>query len=1200
MKKALKLLILFVFLISAGCLLIVLNVNSILNSSFVKTKILEKVETKHHLRLSFKRINVNLFSFRYTLRGLRVTKKHESIYVPLIKGSLDLSWFLKTKNPFKTAYVFFPKVKVVVNEKEKSLTWEKFLKELTELTRFSLKFLKVYKGEVQYDFFSGNQFLNKVIVRDISLILQKNESQLIAEGESSKLSFAKFLKFKLRVNKRDSLFGEASLYFKDLDIGKFLRVSWIKKHLSKFNTRLNGSLEATLEESKIYLGISLVHSTLELRRKKSLLEKEVVLDYLQGTGFVSKNRSVFKITGLRLDYPYFKGAAKLVNLKKLSFKVFALSFEDLREFLSYLFPKSRGVRKFLEVMKNGKFFGLKGSISKTNPFKLSISLKGNVKSGEVFLKYLPLMIKKIEGSFSYANKVLSFKGRGNVGNKISLRAEKLRLVFGHPFKVNFLVEFKGRAKEIKKVLEDFRFLNERQRRLLSVVKLIGKIKGQIGLSIRISPFSLKGSIKIQGKELFVTSQKAKINASIDEAAFFTDFKNFYFEAKGIRGKGFFANYMRIVYNSPRKGLKIYAKKLRFNPQVLQLLIGIKRIKNLIIKYRPNFNSLILNEIKFSWKVNEKNLSLLELLKTLSLSGSVKGGSIIVPFKRGKVPLRIPYLSFNLNHLRLTGRFSGALDKELVKGLGELKYLKYLNFPFNIDNGTFEWQIPRRLNLRFSLKKGDLSIFTDFKTDFNEFLANLKLLGKVSKFLVKSSYSKKKLNLALNGTLDLTEFSRAFLKKGLKLVGKIESNSNLELPVVNSWDGFVKGFWARGSFNAKFYFGKNNFYLKGTLAKKKICIKKFKVFYRGSSLRGKGSIEISPVTYVNLVASARELNFKEVFSYDKKETHSASQIKVKKVPVLVHFLIRAKRVIWITSHQLDEVAGEGVFNGKEGCLLFRLSSANFGGIKLKGFSYVSLKTGEKWIFLDIPDSKGDFKNLVKHIYPEETPKVYIDGKFWIRGYLYALLKGEGKVVNSCGRIYLDSKRGYIYRAPLLASILGVLSPIDIFKGKLPNLKKGKLPYDKLELRAYLKGDTVYIAPVYLSASGFRLFGKGKLFLPSKNINLVVYVSPFKTIDVILEKVPVLGKLLLSRSNMLLYFPLQVKGKIGHYKIKVLTLKSLEKGIVDFISKIFGGKKEFKKLKNSVESNKAWWLRKRNEFLREMASCTLRRQVLNCSK
>jgi len=81
------------------------------------------------------------------------------------------------------------------------------------------------------------------------------------------------------------------------------------------------------------------------------------------------------------------------------------------------------------------------------------------------------------------------------------------------------------------------------------------------------------------------------------------------------------------------------------------------------------------------------------------------------------------------------------------------------------------------------------------------------------------------------------------------------------------------------------------------------------------------------------------------------------------------------------------------------------------------------------------------------------------------------------------------------------------------------------------------------------------------LSEGNLNLTFYVSPFKTIDVIIEKIPYLGKLILGKPRMLVYLPLQVTGPYRNYNIIPLHPSSIGKGIFDFIFRIFGIPEEF---------------------------------------
>lgn len=175
-------------------------------------------------------------------------------------------------------------------------------------------------------------------------------------------------------------------------------------------------------------------------------------------------------------------------------------------------------------------------------------------------------------------------------------------------------------------------------------------------------------------------------------------------------------------------------------------------------------------------------------------------------------------------------------------------------------------------------------------------------------------------------------------------------------------------------------------------------------------------------------------------------------------------------------------------------------------------------------------------------------------------------------NTYGEIEIASDKGYLYRAPLIVRLLGFLSPIDLFRGKIPNLENNLLPYDELLFKSEFGDSALSTDSLYLSAPGFRLFGSGPISLKDKKIGLTFLVSPFKTLDIIIEHIPYLNKILLGKEKMFIYLPLEMIGTYDNPIIIPLHPASVGKGLFRFIFKFFGISEEFYKEKRSFEGFK----------------------------
>ncbi len=319
-----------------------------------------------------------------------------------------------------------------------------------------------------------------------------------------------------------------------------------------------------------------------------------------------------------------------------------------------------------------------------------------------------------------------------------------------------------------------------------------------------------------------------------------------------------------------------------------------------------------------------------------------------------------------------------------------------------------------------------------------------------------------------------------------------------------------------------------------------------------------------------------LDLKEILERKGTGKELPLQIGWEEWPITGEIKLEIVKTLLPTSH---EVANLQAKITKEGKILrvevpeIRVCNLNFYGEYEKNPEF-------QYLYLDLKPVQGDFLDLFSCLYPEEMPRIIFEGPYRAQGFFYS--DGEKALFeNIYGRIEVVSERGYIYRAPLLARILGFLSPIDLFRGKVPDLDKKLLPYEELNFNGEFRDLSFSVDTFFLSAPGFRLFGNGPISLKDKKVSLTVLVSPFKTLDVVLDHLPLFNKWLLGKERMFIYFPLEVVGTYDNPTIIPLHPASIGKGFFRFIFKFFGIQEEFFKKPETFQGFKKPELFRKNQ-------------------
>ncbi len=1179
--------------------LLIFNTGFFLSLPVVKNFLISRISKSKKVRVNFKSLSGSLLTGKFEVDDIKVDSPKFNFNCKKLKMLINPYKLLFFKFEVNKLYLTSPSLNIkTLGKKNKSFKVDKLFSSFNLPFKAPFKLVKVIDGK-----FSWNLGQKSVEINHIYILGRVSHKQVLFEVKINKQSSLKSGYARLRLgNVLGETFGELDLHFKDLNIGNILS-EFLK--VKKAKTKINIDTQFVLEGNRVSISFMSEDSELVLWKEKDSPKRVIKIKYLQGIGGFTSQGGYLKISPIILEHPKLKADIEIDNSFIARFKVKDLNYPEFEKVLLSLFFNKKK-RKWLRILVKGNFNEIIGwiDLKKLGSKDLTwVNLKAELEKGKVWIWFLPLKVKRLFGTLELINNNLKFKGRGIVGKDIDLTTKKLSILLKKPLVLDLFSTFYGKAYELKEVVSNFHWFSKGiAKQIFSSVNPIGKVKGTLKLRLKHKngELYLNFDLKLKSKELLLSYPKKRLNVILKKASFWTDLKKYSLFAKEVKASGIILKNAKATHF---KDTKLRVDSIVVSPQFLNY---IKREFNFKYPYPiPKWKHLELKNLLLTIKKPINKMTLKDLVRGSRFEARLSDLIFLIPFKNKKLTLIVNKGSFSVNRGIVSGKLEGSVEgisfnatifvngsiangtinayisktnfKELKELIPELKVLKTL-LPLQIKGLKFKCVLRKQISLELSLPLYNSTVFYEFERLQKGWNSFLHIKGFCSNLSINIKKEDDFLFSNLKGRICASDFKKFFENRDIDVEGKIKTNVSIktELPLdfVKNWlskvdlNGGIAGWisYKRDSFNFNITFNDKKFEVKNLEFSTPIS-------------KGKGNLQ---GFFKDKVFIKGALQIKRLVL--KKQNFSSSSTKPR-VPIVLNLDVRADNVVLPTLHQVKEAHFRMVYDLTKNLLLLRLSKAKFGNIV---FSGILKSRGDKhWIFLEVPRSKSKFYYLLKALYPKQKIKLEIRGKYQIEGYLYTFFVKNNLFYKASGYLRIKSKSGKIYRAPLLATILGALSPIDIFKGKLPNLKNGRIDYDSLLLEGYVKNHTFYITEIYLSATGFRLFGKGKVNLINKKLNLTVYVSPFKTIDVIVGKIPIIGKLLLSRSKMLVYVPLQVKGRIGHYKVKFLSFKSVERGVIDLLSKIFGGTHEFKKLKHQVKKSKSWWLEKRNEILKELS-------------
>jgi hypothetical protein len=152
----------------------------------------------------------------------------------------------------------------------------------------------------------------------------------------------------------------------------------------------------------------------------------------------------------------------------------------------------------------------------------------------------------------------------------------------------------------------------------------------------------------------------------------------------------------------------------------------------------------------------------------------------------------------------------------------------------------------------------------------------------------------------------------------------------------------------------------------------------------------------------------------------------------------------------------------------------------------------------------------------------------------------------------GTVELRSSNGTIRRMTMLSKIFSVLNVIDLFSPNgLPNLFTRGFPFSLMDIKGYIKDNNLIIDYAIIEGKGLNLFGSGTIELEHMDLDMTVLVAPLKTIDTIISKVPLLGKVIGGKNAAVVTFPVKIKGKIKDPEVTTLSPDAVGGAMVDLV-------------------------------------------------
>ncbi|MGE5172970.1 MAG: AsmA-like C-terminal domain-containing protein, partial [Betaproteobacteria bacterium] len=178
-------------------------------------------------------------------------------------------------------------------------------------------------------------------------------------------------------------------------------------------------------------------------------------------------------------------------------------------------------------------------------------------------------------------------------------------------------------------------------------------------------------------------------------------------------------------------------------------------------------------------------------------------------------------------------------------------------------------------------------------------------------------------------------------------------------------------------------------------------------------------------------------------------------------------------------------------------------------------------------------------------------VHISGTYNLNADISMQGKSGALVPSLEGNVDFKAKDGKIYRYPALAKILSVLSITEIFRGKVPEFGGSGFPYRSMAVKGNLHQGKLQLEKAYIGGSSLDIIAQGDVDFAGKQMDLVVLVAPFSTINWVIRHIPLVGKVM---GGTLISIPVKVSGDLADPDVTFLAPSAVGTRLLNILENI----------------------------------------------
>ena len=174
--------------------------------------------------------------------------------------------------------------------------------------------------------------------------------------------------------------------------------------------------------------------------------------------------------------------------------------------------------------------------------------------------------------------------------------------------------------------------------------------------------------------------------------------------------------------------------------------------------------------------------------------------------------------------------------------------------------------------------------------------------------------------------------------------------------------------------------------------------------------------------------------------------------------------------------------------------------------------------------------------------------YMTGTFDLDGRVTGAGKQDALTDDLKGPLKFTTVSGRIYQYSLIAKVLAFLNLTEIFRGQVPDLLHEGFAYKTMTAEGEIKGSDLLLHEVVIDGASMKIVIQGVINYMNRQTDLKVLVAPLKTVDFILNKIPIVRDIF---GGSLISIPVRVTGDFENPDISYMNPADIGSGLIDIM-------------------------------------------------